>query len=203
MNNQLHTIYCLFLEYAYLNGCLIFEENEFKGIFLKKDLEQMLKVNDHFIIDKKISISSDNIEDILFNQPPNLKMRIPYINFNGQILGLLLYEEFVSEFFPQDFQTKLSLVEIFDYHEHPILILNIFKTILYLNNKAQDLLSQEAFGKKISNVLLGFQMSFDNHIILTNQDNHSWYLTISHSFSTHATYQIYQFIPIQNKDSLL
>lgn len=192
---KLHKIYQIFLEYPYMNACLVFEDQIFQGVLLKKDLERKLSDTNNSILDHIIKIPLENLEDIIFNDPPSIKMKIPYINCKGDILGVLLYDEFVSEFFPLDFTTRLSLQEIFTYYENPIIILNQFKTILYMNNIGRKLLSEKVLGLKISDALLAFQIGHrEENIMITRQDE-QWILTISKSQTPHAYYYIYQFFP--------
>jgi len=192
---KLHKIYQLFLEYSYVNACLVFEDQIFQGIFLKKDLERKLSDTDDCILDHIIRIPLENLEDILFNEHPSIRMKIPYINCNGEILGVLLYDEFVSEFFPLDFATRLSLQEVFTYYENPIIILNQFKTILYMNNAGKELLSEKVLGIKISDALLAFQIGHEEEQMTITRQEEKWSLIISKSQTPHASYYIYQFIP--------
>ena len=192
---KLHKIYQLFLEYSHINACLVFEDQIFQGILLKKDLERKLSDTDDSILENIIKIPVENLEDILFNEPPSIRMKIPYINCNGEILGVLLYDEFVSEFFPLDFATRLSLQEVFTYYENPIIILNQFKTILYMNNAGRELLSEKVLGIKISDALLAFQIGHEGEQLIIMRQEEQWSLIISKSQSPHAFYYIYQFIP--------
>lgn len=192
--NKLLDIYHLFLESPYLRACLVFDKGYCQGLLLKKDLEYLIQDKESFFIDKIVTYNSHTIEQLIFNEQPKLRMRIPYINFKGDILGALLYDEFVSEFFPEDFQNKLSLHEIFDHFSYPLLILNHFKTILYLNNKARELLSDKALGKKISEVLLAFQISYEQNKMIICRHDEEWILLISESHTKFSSYYIYQFL---------
>ncbi|MGL4676709.1 MAG: hypothetical protein ACRCWI_03475 [Brevinema sp.] len=190
---KLHKIYQMFLEHPHLNACPVFQDQKFLGILLKKDLENQLSRMDADIEDLIIQVPVDHLEQILFHVPPHVKTKIPYINKLGILLGALLYDEFVSEFFPRDFVTKLSFHEIFNYYEYPVLILNQFKTILYLNYQAQELLTDKVFGMKISDALLAFDISVNNEqeMILRRQEE-SWRLIISKSITPYAQYYVYQ-----------
>ena len=192
---KLHKIYQLFLEYSYINACLVFEDQNFQGILLKKDLERKLSDTDDCILDHIIKIPLENLEDILFNEPPSIRMKIPYINSNGEILGALLYDEFVSEFFPMDFATRLSLQELFNYYENPILILNQFKTILSMNSAGRELLSEKVLGIKIGDALLAFQIGHEGEQMTITRQEEKWSLIIFKSETPHASYHVYQFIP--------
>ena len=192
---KLHKIYQLFLEYSYINACLVFEDQVFQGILLKKDLERKLSDIDDCILEHIIKIPLENLEDILFNEPPSIRMKIPYINSKGQILGILLYDEFVSEFFPMDFATRLSLQELFNYYENPILILNQFKTILSMNSAGRELLSEKVLGIKIGDALLAFQIGHEGEQMTITRQEEKWSLIIFKSQTPHASYHIYQFIP--------
>ena len=191
---KLRTIYHSFLENPHLSACLIFEENEYQGILLKKDLERRLRDDENFIHDLIINVPKDGIEDIIFNDTPNIKMGIPYFDTRGCYLGVLLYDEFVAEFFPEDFQTKLSHREIIDYFEHPAFIVNQFKTILYINKEGESLLSAKAFGQKIPNMLLSFEITMDKDKMQVLRNGQTWTLFISKSQTPFALYYIYQFI---------
>ncbi|MGL5955832.1 MAG: hypothetical protein ACRC0X_04410 [Brevinema sp.] len=189
----------MFLEHPHLNACPVFQDHQFLGILLKKDLEKQLSHQDHDISDLIIQVSSEHLEQILFHDTPHVKTKIPYINKSGILLGALLYDEFVSEFFPEDFVTKLSFHEIFNYYEYPVLILNQFKTILYLNHQAQELLTDKVFGVKISDALLAFDMRMNDQEMILQRHEESWRLMISKSMTPYALYYIYQFFPSLNE----
>lgn len=196
---KLHKIYQSFLLSPYLNACLVLDHQQFLGILLKKDLERKLRDQHNTIVDLIIKVPLEELEDILFNIAPSLKMTIPYINIKGTILGSLLYEEFVSEFFPHDFKMRLSFQEIFDYHEHPIMILNQFKTILYINKIAENLFSSAAFGKKITDILLAFEIVPKKDRILLVRQEEVWDLVITKSSAPHASYYLYHLFPYSNQ----
>lgn len=192
---DIQNIYHLFLQFPYLNACLVFDNNNFSGILLKKDLEDSLKMNDNFLVDKIINISKDAVEELLFNETPKLKMQIPFISLMGEVQGLIFYDEFVSEFFTDDFLTRLSLQEVFGNLMHPILIMNRFKRILYLNKKAEEIFSQQALGQKVSDVMLSFDINCgDDNRILISRQHECWQLLISESVTPFAKYYIYQLI---------
>lgn len=192
---RLHTLYQSFLKYPYLNACLVFEDHYFQGILLKKDLERTLSQTQQDIKKHITKVPIEHLEELIFNQPPTLTMSIPYINQQGELTGSLLYDEFVSEFFPEDFATKLSLHEVFRYYENPLIILNQFKTILYMNQEGENLLSKKAFGIKVSEVLLAFEMKAEGQQIVLTRKGESWNLMISKSNSPYAPYYLYQFFP--------
>ncbi len=191
----LHRIYQTFLEQAHLKSCPVFRDNDFIGILFKKDLEQHLKSSNNDISEIIVPVSMEHLEEFLFYDTPNFKSKIPYLSPSGKVTGHLLYDEFVSEFFPEDFVTKLSLSEVFDYCEYPILILNQFKTIIYINNFAKDLLSERIFGIKAVDALISFEIdSYKGSTILKRQGE-QWKLMISESKTPFASYYIYQMMP--------
>lgn len=192
----LYQIHHIISQSKYLSGCLILEKNgAYKGILLKDDLDDVLNSQSSFYLDKIIPVEKNEIETKLFKISPSLRTVIPYTSSIGDCFGTLKYEEFVSEFFPEDFTTKISLTEILDHYEYPILIANQFKTILYINKKASDLLSSEAFGKKISDVLLSFTMKIEKDRMTLHRNDEIWTLSISESNTSHITFYIYQFTP--------
>lgn len=192
---KIHKIYQMFLEHPHLNACLVFNSNEFQGILLKKDLEQNLYRTKNDISKLIIKMQTEHIEDILFHDPPNIKTKIPYINPSGKLMGVMLYEEFVSEFFTEDLVTKISYKELLDYYEHPVVILNQFKTILYLNKLADELLSEKVFGMKISDALLAFDIEFDDDRMILRRQDEAWSLFIAKSKTPYTKYYFYHFMP--------
>ncbi|MGL4562479.1 MAG: hypothetical protein ACRCVW_01305 [Brevinema sp.] len=194
--HDIQTLYHLFLKHPYLNASLVFDDHDFAGILLKKDIERALKSQDNFLIDKIMNIPKDNLEKLIFTEKPKLKMQIPFISLTGEFKGMMMYDEFVSEFFPHDFTTRLSLQEVFYHVNYPILILNQFNRILYLNKSAEDLLSPKACGEKISNVMLGFEINHCNNDIIIHRQEEQWKLLIAKSQTNFASYSIYQFIQI-------
>ncbi|MGL4389123.1 MAG: hypothetical protein ACRCTJ_07010 [Brevinema sp.] len=192
----IQNIYHLFLTYPYLNALLVFDDHEFAGILLKKDIESALKSKDSFLIDKINKVSKEDLEKSIFNENPKLNMKIPFISLTGEIQDLMSYDEFVSEFFPEDFSQRLSLQEVFFCLSHPLVIMNRFKRILYLNKSAEELLSEKARGEKITDVMLGFQINCEGDRILIHRQKEMWKLIISESESKFAFYFIYQMIPM-------
>lgn len=196
MMTRAYKIYQMFMEYPHLSACLVFHDYHCQGVLLKKDLERHLTQKSIHWLDLFMQVPIDSLEDIIFCTKPQMKMIIPYVNLQGKLVGSLLYEEFVSEFFPQDYGTRLSLKEVFNYHENPIIILNKFKTILYLNIQAKELLSEKVFGCKISDALLAFDIFVDKENMYIERQEERWQLMISKSIAPYSQYYIYQFIPI-------
>lgn len=192
---KVYNIYQMFLEYPHLSACLVFHDCNYYGVLLKKDLERHLTKNSIHWEDVFIQVPSEHLEDVIFCSKPHMKLLIPYVNLQGDIVGSLLYEEFVSEFFPEDFSMKLSFKEIFEYHENPLMILNRFKTILYINFMAKELLSEKVFGNKISDALLAFELFVDSEEVCLSRQDELWQLLISKSVTPYSQYYIYQFIP--------
>ncbi len=188
----------MFLENPHLNACLVLNGNEFQGVVLKKDLEQNMYRTNNDISSLIVKISNEYIEDFLFHEPPSLKTKITYINPSGKLMGSMLYDEFVSEFFPEDLVTKMSFKELMDYYEHPALVLNQFKTILYLNKLAIELLSEKVFGMKISDALLAFDMEVDGDRMLLKRQDEVWSLFIAKSKTPFSKYYLYHFISVKN-----
>lgn len=191
----LYQIHHIISQSKCLSGCLILEKNgTYKGILLKNDLDEILNTQNSFYLDKILQVKKNDLETTLFKVPPSLRTVIPYINSSGEHFGTMKYEEFVSEFFPEDFTTKMSLTEIFDYYEYPIVITNQFKTILYINKQSSELFSSESFGKKISDILLSFTMKIEKEKMTLQREGEIWDLSVSESQTAHAKYYVYQFL---------
>ncbi|MGL4394877.1 MAG: hypothetical protein ACRCS8_06615 [Brevinema sp.] len=196
---ELQNIYHLFLQYPYLNAVLVFDDlqtSEFIGVLLKKDIENALKSQDNFLIDKISKVSKDSLEQVIFNESPKITMKAPFISLMGEIQDDISYDEFVSEFFPEEVEHRLSLQEVFYDLNHPLMILNRFKRILYLNRAAEELLSEKARGEKVSDVMLAFQLNCDDERIYIHRQEEIWKLIISESKSKSALHYIYQMIPV-------
>lgn len=191
---DIQEIYRIFLECPQVNAGLVFDEGTFVGALFKKDIELLLNEKDNFIIDKIVFIPISKLEEFLFTGIPKSRTKIPYFSHSGEVLGTIFYQEFVSEFFPEDFITRLSLLEIFQHYEHPLFIVNRFKTLLYNNKAASELFLENIYGKKIGEILNSFDIYFNEKKMFIKRNNQIWQLLIAHSIDEHFFYNIYQFI---------
>ncbi len=186
------------MEHPHLKACPVFKDSSYKGLVLKKDLENLLNNGGSDISELIIKVSPDKLEDMVFYEIPNLKSEIPYITPSGKLMGRMKYNEFVSEFFPEDYTTKLSLKEIFDKLNHPVIILNSFKTVIYINSFAENILSGKIFGMKISDALISYEFAPSDGRLIIKRQGEKWHLLISQSKTPFALYYIYQMLPIEN-----
>jgi len=191
---NIQDIYRIFLECPQVNGGLVFDEGTFIGVLFKKDIELLLNEKDNFIIDKIVFIPISNLEEFLFTDIPKSRTKIPYFSYSGEVLGTIFYQEFVSEFFPEDFITRLSLLDIFQNYEYPLFIVNRFKTLLYNNKAASELFPENIYGKKIGEILNSFDIYFNEKKMFISRSNQTWQLLIARSIDEHFFYNIYQFI---------
>ncbi|SFB80103.1 hypothetical protein SAMN02745150_00858 [Brevinema andersonii] len=191
---NIQDIYRIFLECPQVNGGLVFDEGTFIGVLFKKDIELLLNEKDNFIIDKIVFIPTSKLEEFLFTDIPKSRTKIPYFSHSGEVLGTIFYQEFVSEFFPEDFITRLSLLDIFQNYEHPLFIVNRFKTLLYNNKAASELFPENIYGKKIGEILNPFDIYFNEKKMFISRGNQTWQLLIARSIDEHFFYNIYQFL---------
>lgn len=191
---NIQDIYRIFLECPQVNGGLVFDEGTFIGVLFKKDIELLLNEKDNFIIDKIVFIPISNLEEFLFTDIPKSRTKIPYFSYSGEVLGTIFYQEFVSEFFPEDFITRLSLLDIFQNYEYPLFIVNRFKTLLYNNKAASELFPENIYGKKIGEILNSFDIYFNEKKMFISRGNQTWQLLIARSIDEHFFYNIYQFL---------
>ncbi|MGL5721992.1 MAG: hypothetical protein ACRCY4_06315, partial [Brevinema sp.] len=112
-------IYRLFLSCPQVNAALVFEHNAYYGVLLKKDIELAItSAESDFIIAKHVvCVPVSELEDVIFSTRPRSKTQIPSMDITGKNLESFSYEEFVSEFHPEDF--RISLIEVFRNYEFP------------------------------------------------------------------------------------
>lgn len=181
------------MECPYVTGALVLNDGAYEGVLFKKDVEALLKEEDDFFIDKIMPIHPLELEKYLFSGKPRSKNMIPCISNEGKILSSLSYEEFISEFYTEDFRLRFSLMDVFGAYEHPLLILNRFKTVIYANKEAENIFGCNSFGSKLSLLLEGFDVSICEEKMLIIHDNKQWELFVARSQTPSFCYDIYQF----------
>ncbi|MGL5721445.1 MAG: hypothetical protein ACRCY4_03470 [Brevinema sp.] len=187
-------IYRLFLSCPHANAALVFEHNTYYGLLFKKDVELAIKSADiDFIVAARTKLTPiSEMEDALFSSRPRSKTRIPAMDISGKNLETFSYEEFVSEFHPEDF--RISLIEVFKNYEFPLLILNRFKTVVYANT-ASETIFPSPLGRRISTILDDFIIEASESRITLIGGGNIWNMIVSRSQSERSLYYIYQFIP--------
>ncbi|MGL5253825.1 MAG: hypothetical protein ACRC9L_02205 [Brevinema sp.] len=196
---MIEDIYRLFLSCPQANGALVFEQNTYYGVLFKKDVELAIKSGEYNfnIAASLVIIPISELEENIFSARPRSKTRIPSLDIMGKNLESFSYEEFVSEFHPGDF--RISLIEILNDYEFPLLILNRFKTAVYANPAAEKIFVDPK-GKRMSTILEDFIIEATENRITLIGGGSIWNMQVSHSQNERSLYFIYQFIPLNHNE---
>lgn len=199
---MIEDIYRLFLQCPLSSGALVFRDNIYEGVLLKKDLELAIKEQDESIDEKITSVPPEGVESFLFSGKPRNKSLIPCLTPEGRPLEPIMYEEFISEFFPEDYRLRFSPGEMLLYYEHPLLALNRFKTVLYANKGAEDLFEESPLNRRINDLLEGFNLSTQRDRLLVSRGKRCWIMFTACSHTPRGLLYLYQFIRSDEHGSL-
>jgi len=179
-----------------VNAILVFDDTEYLGALLKRDLEIGIKKKSFEFFENINLIRMENLEQFVLNDFSKEETRIPVVDKTGELLRIISYREFLSQFhfgkFLQDFQQR----EVWDYMDHPIIITNHFKKILYLNRQALNLTKKDLIGQRFSRFLKYFDIKIKDDTPLLQHHAQAYRLQKDLSESKEFFYRIYQLFPV-------
>ena len=173
-------------------AALVMEDNEYLGLFFKKDAQIGLKDPDFEFSSNINFIDRSHLKDIFFRNENHFQDLIPVIDKEGRFLRTLSFKEYQSQFFFDDFFQEFSRDGIWDNADFPLLITNGFKKILYMNKKAFLIAEKNLLGKKFHSFLKFFEIEIVRDKMILSRENEVFELRIHISQSKHFEYQIYQ-----------
>ncbi len=175
------------------NGLLVFEDNEYLGVVLKKDIEFGITTKNFKLFENINFIRISEIEDIIFKENNKKSAKVPVVDKSGNLLKIITYDEFLSHFYFDDFITGFKPNSVFDDLDHPIFITNFFKRCLYTNKKGFELAEFDIIGKNISNLLKKFEIKKMDKGMLLEKNGKMYTLYISHSETKNFYFLVYDF----------
>ncbi len=115
------------------------------------------------------------------------------IDKGGSLIRIISYDEFMSQLFFEKFIFKFDLESALDNLDHPLIITNHFKKILYLNKKALEMIEKDILGRKITELLKTFTIEMVNDRMILTKDDNIYNLVINSSTMKNFSFVIYQF----------
>ncbi len=192
-----HRLLQLFFQAPLVNALLVFEDNEYLGVIFKKDIQIGLKENNFDLSLNLNFIQEQEVRDIILSSDKQKDaLKIPVIDKEGHLLKIISFQEFESQFYFNHFLEEFSLEHVWDSLDHPLILTNHFKKVLYLNKQAFLLARKDLLGTKLSQFLNLFEMEMNMDRMILSRIDQMFHLVISHAHSEYFDYQLYQFFPI-------
>ncbi len=193
MENVAKDLIKYFFQAPTANGLLVFEDTEYLGVVLKKDIEFGIKEGNFKLFENINFIKISNVENIIFKEENKKNSRVPVIDKVGTLLKIISYDEFVSHFYFDDFLKNFKVSNVFDYADCPIFVTNFFKKCLYANKRGLEFAGFDIIGKNISLLLKKFKVKKMEKGLLLEKDDNIYNLYITHSEAKNFFYFIYSF----------
>jgi hypothetical protein len=185
-----------FFKAPLVNAMLVFEDNSFLGAVLKKDIERGIIENNFNLFENINIINESEILQVLFYHNPQKNATIPVIDKGGNLIKIISFTEFESQFSLNRYLDKFKTDNVIEYLDHPVLITNCFKKILYLNREALKMIGEDFLGHKLSDLLKRFDIEIASDRMIVSKDDNMYHLIINYSSEEDFDYQVYQFFLI-------
>ncbi len=185
-----------FFQAPSVNALLVFEDNEYLGIVLKKDIEFGITSGNFKLYENINFIKPSEVTDIIFKENNKKNSRIPVIDKTGGLINIISYEEFLSHFYFDEFIQNFKLSPIFDNLDYPMLITNYFKKCIYANKMAFEIAEFDIIGKSILHLFKKFEIKKLENGLNLEKNGETFNLIISQSRTKNFTYFVYHFFKI-------
>lgn len=182
----------LFFQAPAANGILVFEDNDYLGVILKRDIEIGI-AEGRFVFSENMNfVNIKDLSGVLFRENGN-SVKIPVVDKSGELIRIITHEEYACQFYFENYLPHFREQNVLDYLEHPLIITNHFKKAVYANQKAMELLEMDVAGRNLTPVLKRFHMNVVKESMILEKNGELFRLVISHSLSKNFSYYIYQF----------
>lgn len=186
----------LFFQAPLVNALLVFEDSDYLGIVFKKDIERGVTSGDFELFENISTISVDQLPAALFGGRATKSAMIPVIDKAGETIGIISYDEFLSQLMFEKYIFRFDLEPVLDNLDHPVLITNTFKKILYLNKEALTLFQKDMAGKAFGAAIKDFEMEMRGEQMIVSRGDEMFRLFISQSPMKNFSFIFYQFFYI-------
>lgn len=186
----------LFFKTPLVNALLVFEDNEYFGVVLKRDVELGMRDNDFKLFENINVIDVYELPTVLFSHNITDNALIPVIDKTGNLIKIISYTEFESQFYFDEFIGGFLIDEVISNLDHPIIITNHFKKILYLNNRAFLMIGKDYLGGKFSDLIKSYDIEIVGDKMIVSKDDKMYHLSINYSATKKFAYHVYQFFLI-------
>jgi hypothetical protein len=178
------------------NGILVFEDNEYLGVVLKKDVEYGITSGNFKLFENINILKVNELSTLLFRESSKKNAKVPVIDKAGNLIRIISYEEFISQFYFDEFVKNFKSGAFLDNLDYPLVITNCFKKCLYANKMAFNLAEFDFLGKSINLLLKKFEIKkIDRGLVLENKKDR-FTLFISKSENKNFLYYVYNFLKL-------
>ncbi|MGC8771760.1 MAG: PAS domain-containing protein [Brevinematia bacterium] len=188
-----------FFQAPSVNGLLVFEDNEYLGVVLKKDIELGIATGVFNLYENINFLKVNEMANIIFKENNKKNSKLPVIDKTGALIKFISYEEFQSHFYFDEFIEGFKIANVFDNIDYPFLITNYFKKCIYANKKAFEIAGFDIVGKSISILLKKFEIKRVENGLILERNGEAYNLMIHHSETRNFTYLVYNFFTIGRK----
>ncbi len=186
----------LFFHAPAAHGIIVFEDNDYLGVVLKRDIEIGIMEESFSLYENISMIKVSQLSQTLFRNNSNKNLQVPVIDKAGSLLRIISFEEFQCHFFFDEYMPHFKILGVIEDLEHPLVITNHFKKTIFANRKALELIERDIEGKIFTEVLNHFEIKTVGDFMLIEKKGVSYNLLISHSESRNFSYYLYLFLKI-------
>ncbi len=183
----------IFFQAPLVNSLLVYEDNEYLGMVFKKDIQLGIQEG---VFDLELNINfieKNEVANFLIREEKDREnLRIPVIDKQGHLITIMTFREFECQFAFHRFLDDFHMDNIWDNLDHPLLITDHFKKVLYLNKEAFLLARKDLLGTRIQPFLKLFSMEIKEDRMLLTHIDRTYELVISLSQHQDFKYQVYQ-----------
>ena len=183
----------LFFHAPAVNGILVFEDNDYLGVVLKRDIEIGIMEGNFNLFENINFMKINQIQNSLFKNETIKSTKIPVVDKAGKLIRIISHEEFLCHFYFEDFIEHFKEGNVFDYLDHPLVITNHFKKTIYANKKALEWIEKDFIGKNFTSVLKQFDIRITSGEMFIEKKETYYRLFISHAAAKNFSYYVYQF----------
>ncbi len=184
----------LFFQAPAAHGILVFEDNDYLGVVLKRDIEIGIMEGSFNLFENINMIKLNQLTQVVFKNQTSKNLQVPVIDKAGSLMRIISFEEFQCQFYFDEYTPHFNIQNVLDELEHPLVITNHFKKTIYANKKAMEMLECDIEGKNFSEILKHFEIKTIGTFMLIENCKHSYNLIISHSETKHFSYFVYLFL---------
>ena len=186
----------LFFHAPAAHGLIIFEDNDYLGVVLKRDIEIGIMEGCFSLYENISMIKISQLPQTIFKNSSAKNLQVPVIDKAGSLLRIISFEEFQCQFYFDEYKQHFKVLGVIEDMEQPLVITNHFKKAIYANRKALELIERDIEGKAFTEVLNHFEIKNVGTFMLIEKKGVSYNLVISHSENRNFSYYIYIFLKI-------
>jgi hypothetical protein len=186
----------LFFHAPASHGIIVFEDNDYLGVILKRDIEIGIMEEKFSLYENINMIKVKDLSQTLFRNNASKNLRVPVIDKAGTLLRIISSEEFQCQFFFEEYLPHFKILGVFEEMEHPMVITNHFKKTIFANRKALELTEMDIEGKMFSVFMSRFEIKTVGDFLIVEKKGVSFNLIVSRSESRNFSYFIYLFVKI-------